>query len=115
MSETTWQKLPAIDGKQQPCLHAGVAESLFPPQGLIAVGFGFAAVTKNGEPIYTEPLAEDSDDDTKEWAGADAEAAALADPDHDWRIILQSPLSGREYQRHDTGRWVLIHQDEGFA
>ncbi len=111
---STWKKEPAIEGQQQPCLHAGVAASLFPPTGIIAVGFGCAMVTKNGEPIYQEPVSLD-DESFTDWTGADAEAAALADPDHDWRIVLQSPLSGREYQRHDTGRWVLIHQDEGFA
>lgn len=108
-----WDKLPAIEGRQQPCLHAGVAESLFPPHGLIAVGFGCAMVTKGGRPVYEEPHIDD--EDAKAWTGADAEAAALADPDHDWRIVLQSPLSGREYQRHGPGRWVLVHQDQGFA
>ena len=108
---STWAKLPAIQGKQQPCLHAGVAESLFPPDGLVAVGFGCAMVTRDGEPV----MREDPDGEGEDITGATAEAAALCDPDHDWRIVLQGPLSGREYQRQDVGRWVLVHQDQGFA
>lgn len=112
-TDTTWTKLPAIQGKQQPCLHAGVAESLFPPDGVIAVGFGYAGVHRDGEPVYSEPDCED--ENAKYMTGAEAEALAAADPDHDWRILLQGAMSGREYQRHDAGRWVLVHQDEGFA
>jgi hypothetical protein len=108
-----WDKLPAIEGRQEPCLHAGVAESLFPANGLIAVGFGCAMVTKDGRPVYEEPHIDD--ENGVEWTGAEAEAAAAKEPDHDWRIVLQSPLSGREYQRHAANRWVLVHQDEGFA
>ena len=47
--------------------------------------------------------------------GSKAEELAAADPDHDWRIVLYGPLSGRTYQRHATGEWVLIEQSMGFA
>lgn len=110
---TTWKKLPAIKGRQQPCLHAGVAESLFPPDGLIAVGFGSAALTCDNRLVYDEPSEPKSDDEYM--TGAQAEALAAKDPDHDWRISLQGAMSGREYQRHEPSRWVLVHQDQGFA
>lgn len=45
----------------------------------------------------------------------DAEAAALADPDHDWRIVLFGPLHGEVYQRHGPGEWMLVEKNEGFA
>ena len=106
---STWTKQPAIQGQQQPCLHAGVTESVFPMDGLVAVGFGCAMVSCDGQPMLDE---QDSD---KDITGQDAEDLALQDPDHDWRIVLESPLSERIYQRHDTGRWVLIEQGEGFA
>ncbi len=113
MSETTtWARLPAVEGRQQPCLHAGVAESLFPADGWIAVGFGSAALTCDGRLVWAEDMAQDDGD---YMTGAQAETLAAADPDHDWRISLHGALSGREYQRHGPERWVLVHQDEGFA
>ena len=48
-------------------------------------------------------------------AFADAEALAAQDPDHDWRIVLHGPLSGRTYQRHGPGQWMLVEKNEGFA
>ena len=33
----------------------------------------------------------------------------------DWRIVLHGPLSGRTYQRHGPGRWMLVEKSEGFA
>lgn len=107
----SWTKLPAIPGRQQPCLHAGVVEDLFPPDGVVCVGFGCACVTCDGKLVF--------DGEGKEWdqcmTGAQAEALASADPDHDWRILLMAPLSEREYQRHDAERWVLVTQGQGFA
>lgn len=47
--------------------------------------------------------------------GAQAEELAAADPDHDWRIMIYGPLSGRTYQRHAPGSWVMVEQNEGFA
>ena len=46
---------------------------------------------------------------------ADAEMLAAKDPNHDWRIVLHGPLSGRTYQRHGPGRWMLVEKSEGFA
>ena len=46
---------------------------------------------------------------------AQAEAMAAADPDHDWQIALEGPLSGRTYQRHGPNEWALVEQNQGFA
>ena len=113
MTETTWKKEPAIDGKHGGCLNCGPHPSLFPPAGLIAVGFGYAALHRNGEPIYTEPSYPESEDEYM--TGAKAEELAASDPDHDWRIVLDGPLSGCTYQRHGPGEWALIEQNHGFA
>lgn len=109
MSE--WTKLPAIVGKVGGCINCGVRPSMFPPDGIIAVGFGFAALTRDGCAVYEEGR----DDDSEYMTGAQAEEIAALDPDHDWRVILHGPLSGREYQRHGPNEWALIHQDQGFA
>jgi hypothetical protein len=110
---------------------------------LIAVGFGIALVTKDGEVVYDErnckgqyqcPICdgtgysvgiEEFDNElcylchgaqlSDFWTTQDAENAALKDPDHDWRIIKHGPLYGVTYQRQDVGLWVLVDKNIGFA
>ena len=108
----SWKK-PAIEGTFGGCLNCGPRPSYFPADGVIAVGFGSATLTKDNKLVYDEPTDPQSDDEYM--TGAQAEAIAAADPDHDWRITLHGPLSGREYQRHGPEQWALIHQDLGFA
>lgn len=109
---TTWERLPAIEGTHGGCLNCGPRPSQFPADGVIAVGFGYAALHKDGSPVWAEGDETDSD----QWlTGVQAEVMAAIDPDHDWRIVLQGPLSGREYQRHGPNNWALVHQDQGFA
>ena len=74
-----------------------------------------AVVKKDGEIIYDEMDLADDTADTEYWTTQDAENEALKDPDHDWRIILDAPLSMREYQRQDEGKWVLVKKGPGFA
>lgn len=109
----SWKREPAIDGKFGGCLCCGVRASLFPADGVIAVGFGYAALHKDGQPVWTEPNADAGDDEYL--TGAQAEEIASLDPDHDWRIVLEGPLSGRTYQRHSAAHWALIEQNMGFA
>lgn len=112
---TSWKRLPAVEGRLQPCLHAGVAENLFPADGCISVGLGSAALTCDGRLVWAEDMAQDGDYYIYIMTGTIAETLAAADPDHDWRIYLHGALSGLEYQRHGPERWVLVHQDKGFA
>lgn len=112
---TTWAKLPAIEGKHDGCLNCGPRPSYFPAEGQIAVGFGYAALHRDGEPVYTEPTVDEDTADGAYMTGAQAEAMAAADPDHDWRIVLEGPLSGRTYQRHGPNEWALVEQNLGFA
>lgn len=94
---TSWLKEPALEG------------GAFPPYDLIGVGFGYAGLHRDGVPVWEEGTGEEY------MIGALAEELALADPDHDWRIVLEGPLSGRTYQRHAPSEWVLISKNEGFA
>lgn len=110
---TTWVKQPAIAGTLGGCLNCGPRPSFFPPEAQIAVGFGYAALHRDGEPVYMEP--NDAQAESDYMTGAQAEALAAADPDHDWQIVLDAPLSGRTYQRHGPGEWALIEQNLGFA
>lgn len=107
------ERQPAIEAQHCGCLNCGVPQNLFKPSDLIAVGFGYAALLKDDKEVYREPNEPLSDDEYM--TGAKAEEIAAADPEHDWRILIHGPLSGRTYQRHGTGKWVLIEQNEGFA
>lgn len=100
--------------KSHSCLHceaAGVIKIHFPDDGVIAVGFGSAFLTKNGKLIYEEPQR----DDEEYMTGAQALALAKQEPTADWIIGLEGPLSGRTYQFQGDAGFVLVDQNEGFA
>jgi len=113
-TETTsaWTKLPPIAAHYCGCFNCGPRPAHFPADAVIAVGFGYAALHKDGAPVWSE-LNDVTEDELM--TGADAEALAAQDPDHDWRIVLHGPLSGRTYQRHGPGQWMLVERNDGFA
>ena len=80
----------------------------------IAVGFGDAHVECDGKIIWSETR-ECFDDESKIWTVKRAERKAANDPEHDWRIVMYSPLHGEIYQRHGPEQWVLIESNMGFA
>jgi hypothetical protein len=110
-NETSFTKLPAIEGEHGGCFNCGPRPSTFPAGGIIGVGFGCAMLTCDGRIVYVERPDSEEDD----MNGAQAELLAAADPDHDWRIVLEAPMSSREYQRHGPDLWVLVRQGDGFA
>lgn len=91
------------------CLCCSTAVLEAPMEMLIAVGFGSAYVTKDEDVVYNESAGD------KLWTVQDAENMALADPDHDWRIVKHGPLHGETFQRHDVGKWVCVESNEGFV
>jgi len=107
-----WEKKPALPSGGMACLCCGAITTMFPADGWIAVGFGSAGVTRDGAEVWSERM---DLDEQSIWTGADAEKAAAADPDHDWRIYKHAPLYDAEYQRHGDGQWVLIERGAGFA
>ena len=108
-----WTKKPAIEGGTKPCLCCGAIHDTLPPDALIAVGFGLANATRDGEIVYAEPLGDYEESDLK--SCTDIEEMAAADPDHDWQISFFAPFYESVYQRHSAGHWVLIHKGMGFA
>lgn len=135
MSE--WTKLDPLPAKSNPCLCCPPIGTRFHPESIIAVGFGDAHVERDGIIVWSEldvcqgcggsgendagwGVMRCPDCDGKKagmdyWTGADAEKAAAADPDHDWRIVKFSPLHGETYQRHGPNEWMLVEVNEGFA
>lgn len=108
----SWQKLPPLLPRVEGCGTCGPAPRLFPMQSVVAVGFGQAEVLRDGVAVLD---GEESYSRGRPVRGADAEALADKDPDHDWRIRLHGPLSGQTYQRHAPGEWVLVAREAGFA
>lgn len=108
---TGFEFLPPFEGViHQGCLRAPRIEGLASMGLMICVGFGIAQITKDDEIIYSDmsiaddvPLLEDF------------EGMAQQSPDHDWRLLLEAPLRGREYQRQGFEKWVLIDSNMGFA
>lgn len=104
--------LPPMAGRNNPCLNCPPIETTLGMDRTIAVGFGQAFVAKDDETVFVET----PDTEFEEcWTVAQAEAAAAADPDHDWRIVLDGPMHGETYQRQGEGRWVLVESNDGFA
>jgi hypothetical protein len=108
-----WEKLPGIDGGHGGCLNCGYQHAVLPMEKIIAVGFGNAGITKDGECVWDEQEANGDFDACL--TAAQAEDMAAKDPYHDWRIYLVAPLSERHYQRQGDKHWVLYEKGNGFA
>lgn len=54
---TKWERLPALAGRGNPCLNCPPIESTLPLDAVIAVGFGDAHASRDGEIVYSEPSA----------------------------------------------------------
>ena len=107
-----WEKLTPIEAGSGGCAHCGYQHSVLPMESIIAVGFGDAALTKDGVDVFCE---RSNMTDEEIMTVAQAEEMAKADPDHDWRIHLIAPLSERHYQRQGDNQWVLYEKGQGFA
>ncbi len=94
------------------CLNCGSKPEFAPMEMVIAVGFGSAYVSKDGVEVLDGEAS--YHDHHPQVTVADAEKLYLADPDHDWRIVLDGPMGGVVYQRHEQG-WVACIRLPGFA
>lgn len=107
--------LPPIEPKNvhQGCLCCPVPSVHAEMDKMIAVGFGGAQCTRDGDLFY-----DGESDYTKNGESLTVQAmetAALEDPDHDWRIEFYGPLHGETYQRQGEGKWVMVESNMGFA
>jgi hypothetical protein len=109
----SFEKLPAVEGSIA-CLICGAgARSDLDMDRHIAVGFGSAGYSRDGEELWSEQECNGDFEDAH--TVAHVEALAAADPDHDWRIYFYAPLYESEYQRQAEGVWVLVRKGMGFA
>lgn len=105
----TWTRLPALEhgGLGSGCVTCGPQPIAIRMDYPLCVGLGSVEVAKDGAAVWV------GDDETM--LMAHAEQWAAADPDHDWRVFFDGPLSNAVYQRHAAGQWVLIDKGRGFA
>jgi hypothetical protein len=107
----TWERLPVVSPHGSGCLNCPQRANTLPMDAHIGVGFGMAALTRDGEVQWSESLHEWDELLTVE----QAEGRAVLDPDRDWRIVLHGPLHGETYQRQGPGYWVCVEANQGFA
>jgi len=79
---------------------------------VIAVGFGAAFVTRDGETIWQEDIRAEWN---ILWTVQQAEDEAAKEPERDWRIHLIGALAEGHWQRQDVATWVMYEKGEGFA
>lgn len=115
---TKWEKLPAIERGPVKCTMCGCgAHETLSMERTIAVGFGSAGYSRDGEELWNEneiDVDDESTDDDYHTVGY-VESVAKLQPDHDWRIYFFAPLYEAEYQRQGDGHWVLVRKGDGFA
>lgn len=85
---------------------------VLPLEKVIAVGFGAAYVSRDGDTVWQEDVRADWND---LWTVAQAEQVAEEDPLHDWRIHIIGPLAEGHWQRQSAGQWVMYEKGDGFA
>lgn len=80
------------------------------PDRPIAVGFGYAAICKDGVAVWSE-----SNDIDEDWMTfADATRMAEAAPDAVWAVIMDAPLWSATWLWNGSA-WDLVETGAGFA
>jgi hypothetical protein len=82
-----------------------------PPDAQLAVGAGYAALTRDGVPVYEAECFALED----VWTVRDAERLAAREPARDWRIHLVALRDERHYRRSGDGCWVLYERGYGLS
>jgi len=103
-----WERCEPLEGQIKGCIH-NYLEAYLPMDRELTVGFGEVSVIRDGEGVWRSVAY------PAEKTAADMEEKAAADPDHDWRIRFNAPLSEAIYQRHGKAKWMLIAVGDGFA
>ena len=111
--ESLFPLLPPIKGKAYCGCGCGYRESHALMNDHPHPGFGGVALLRDGEYVY--PWPDESFDQEASHTWQDYEDVAAGDPDHDWRLKIDGPLSDYTYQRQGEAKWALVAQGMGFA
>jgi hypothetical protein len=88
-----------------------VDESTLDPDALIAAGAGYAALTRDGLPVYEAEFG----DLEHQMTVRDASRMAADDAAHEWCIHLVGQADDRHYRRTPDGRWQLYSRGYGLS
>ncbi|HEY7674732.1 MAG TPA: hypothetical protein VH867_05845 [Burkholderiales bacterium] len=88
-----------------------MSDQHLPPEAVIGVGIGYAALTRDGQPVYEESGKRQCELMTV----AQAEELARHEPEHDWRIHLVAQLENRHYRRTGAGLWEIYERGSGMS
>lgn len=99
----------AVDGAYDHPRH--VDESTLDPDALIAAGAGYAALTRDGLPVYEAEFG----DLERQMTVREASRVAADDAAHEWCIHLIGQGDDRHYRRAPDGRWRLYSRGYGLS
>lgn len=88
-----------------------VDESTLEPDALIAAGAGYAALTRDGLPVYEAEFG----DFEHQMTVREASRMAAQDTAHEWCIHLVGQADDRHYRRGPDGRWELYSRGYGLS
>jgi hypothetical protein len=88
-----------------------VDESTLDPDVLIAAGAGYAALTRDGVPVYEAEFG----DFERQMTVREASRMAADDAAHEWCIHLVGQADDRHYRRTPDGRWRLYSRGYGLS
>lgn len=103
-----WQPIGTGNAVHSSCLNCPPKPGVLRYRDDPTPGFGMVGIFRDGETV----------------AGTCGEAATLIrrwrgeahrDPDHEWVIEIDGPMSGVRYTRQPTGKWLTTHRSRGFA
>jgi hypothetical protein len=101
--------LRAVEGAfDRPCR---VDESTLEPDAMIAAGAGYAALTRDGLPVFEAEFG----DLEHPMTVREASRMAAADAAHEWCIHLVGQADDRHYRRAPDGRWKLYSRGYGLS
>jgi hypothetical protein len=99
----------AIDGAYDRPRH--VDESTLDPDAPIVAGAGYAALTRDGVPVYEAEFG----DLECQMTVREANRLAADDAAHEWCIHLVAQADDRHYRRAPDGRWKLYRRGYGLS
>jgi hypothetical protein len=88
-----------------------VDESTLEPEALIAAGAGYAALTRDGAPVYEAAFG----DLECQMTVREASRMAADDAAREWCIHLVGQGDDRHYRRTQDGRWKLYSRGYGLS
>lgn len=106
----SWTKLPPLEhAPHSGCLNCGPKPLRVKLNARLHAGFGVTTLLRDGVGI------ESYFDYEKCPTFRRFENIARKDPDRDWRVRVDGPLSDVTYQRHGHNEWIAVERGLGFA